>query len=285
MSRRSSLPVVDPAAEESVRVLSGTESEIRFGASPTRREDTPSELAVTTAEPAADPAASRTLRERTFRLRQVGADVVVFLLIAVAAFAIWPVRLGGATSYIIVKGTSMEPKFHTGDLAVLRKQDSYRKGDIVAYRIPDRSAGAGHLVVHRIIGRSHGGYLMQGDNRTTPDSWYPKPTDVLGKFRLLVPLPGIQFWALMPWVCCAAIGIAVAWMLWPRHAGAEPTEAHQDPLQTDPVGLAFAEPPSPTPVPVGARRLRRLEREATVREGPAGARRRVPRRSRAHAPN
>ncbi len=285
--RRSPLPAVETTAEKSVRVLtgSGTESEVRFGASPNRRADGPTGHALTAAEPAGDPAASRTLRERTFRLRQVGADVVVFVLIAVAAFAIWPVRLGGATSYIIVKGTSMEPKFHTGDLAVLRKQDSYRKGDIVAYRIPGRSAGAGHLVVHRIIGRSHGGYLMQGDNRSTPDSWYPKPTDVLGKFRLLVPLPGIQFWALMPWVCCAAIGIAVAWMLWPRRAESEPTEPDHDHSRTDPVGRAFAEPPSPTSVPVGARRLRRLEREATRREGTTGARRPVPRRSRAHAPN
>ena len=276
--RRSSLPVVDTTAEEPVRVLSSPESEIRFGAPPTRREDAPSQPAVTTAEPAPDPPSSRTLRERTFRLRQIAADLIVFVLIAIAAVAIWPVRLGGATSYIIIKGTSMEPKFHTGDLAVLRQQDSYRKGDIVAYRIPAPSAGAGHLVIHRIIGRSHGGYLMKGDSRTTPDSWYPKPTDVLGKFRLLVPLPGIQFWALMPWVCCAAIGIAVAWMLWPRRTRPESIEPDEEPNQTDPVGLAFAESPSAS-VPMGARRLRRIERDAACRDSDTNARRLGLRRS------
>ncbi len=193
---------------------------------------------------------------RTFRLRRVLADVVVLAVIGLMAFAIWPARLGGATSYIIIKGTSMEPKFHTGDLAVIRAQDTYRKGDIVAYRIPDGSAGAGNLVIHRIIGRSHGGYLMQGDNRTTPDSWYPKSTDILGRFRLLVPLPGIQFWALVPWVCCAAIGVAIGWMYWPRRTDEKTSEDESS--DTD------------APIPMGARRRRRMERERAAVEAHRG---------------
>ena len=241
--------------------------------------DTPVGVLTETGTESANREASPNLRQRTFRLRRAAADILVMALIAVAAFAIWPVRLGGGTSYIIIKGTSMEPKFHTGDLAVLRAQASYRTGDIVAYRIPARSAGAGHLVIHRIIGRSHGGYLMQGDNRKTPDSWYPKTTDVLGKFRLLVPLPGIEFWALMPWVCCAAIGVAVAWMMWPRRADSGPIA----PEETDqPAAAAEHAMVTTEPVPVGARRLRRLEREAASREQHPHHRRRL-RRSKQHA--
>ena len=267
MSRRDTVvDVEDTAIGTPVRVLTetGTESEIRFDAAPLLRGH-PSD----TAAPATDGDGTNrapSLRDRTFRLRRTAVDILVFSLIVVAAFAIWPVRLGGGTSYIIIEGTSMEPKFHTGDLAVLRSQDSYRKGDIVAYRIPARSAGAGHLVIHRIIGRSHGGYLMQGDNRTTPDTWYPKAPDVLGKFRLLVPLPGIQFWALMPWICCAAIGTAVAWMMWPRRADADPTQPDESPGSPDSVGAASTTAVEAGPVPIGARRLRRLERDARARE-------------------
>ena len=276
---RASSPFADTAADAPVRVLTqtGAESEIRFGVAPPPDAPDSDDLAVTTGERDANPQPRPSLRDRSFRLRRTAADILVFALIVVAAFAIWPVRLGGATSYIIIKGNSMEPKFHTGDLAVVRKQDSYRKGDIVAYRIPARSAGAGHLVIHRIIGRSHGGYLMQGDNRTTPDSWYPKPTDVLGRFRLLVPLPGIQFWALMPWVCCAAIGIAVAWMLWPR-TRPESTGSDEDCSHTDPVGRALAESSS-APVEMGARRLRRIERDSECDRSHTNARRRGMHRS------
>ena len=268
MSRhRTASPIADTAADAPVSVLAktGNESEIRFGAAPSRRVSASNESVLPRGSADADRAPRPTLLQRTFRLRRAAADILVILLIAVAAFAIWPVRLGGATSYIIIKGTSMEPKFHTGDLAVLRAQDSYRTGDIVAYRIPHGNAGGGRLVIHRIIGRSHGGFLMQGDNRDTPDSWYPKPSDVLGKFRILVPLPGMQFWALLPWVCCAAIGLAVMWILWPRRP--DPTtdleDADRPPrlfgAESIGVGVGVA-------VPVGERRLRRLERDEAARQ-------------------
>lgn len=224
-----------------------------------------------------EPIRTRNAWERTFGLRRITADVVVFGLIALLAFAIWPVRLGGATSYIIVEGTSMEPRFHTGDLAVLRAQDTYRKGDIVAYRIPNGSAGGDHLVIHRIIGRSHGGFLMQGENRTTPDSWYPKANDILGRFRLLVPLPGIQFWALVPWFCCAAIGVGIGWILWPRPADQEPSD-DTNPSATTGANPAHAASNATTPVAMGERRRRRIERQ----RGLADARRDRSNRRRRH---
>ena len=284
MSRdRTTAPIADTATDAPLRVLAetGTESEIRFGASPSRRASASTTPALTTGSDGANREPSPTLLQRTFRLRRAAADILVILLIAVAAFAIWPVRLGGATSYIIIKGTSMEPKFHTGDLAVLRAQDSYRTGDIVAYRIPHGNAGGGHLVIHRIIGRSHGGFLMQGDNRTTPDSWYPKASDILGKFRLLVPLPGIQFWALMPWVCCAAIGLAVMWILWPRRQDSDSIELPESGDPNTPTG-ATTTMVATEPVPIGARRLRRLERDEAARQQRSRPRR-TSRRSRHQA--
>ena len=200
------------------------------------------------------------LWQRSFRARQLLADVIVLALIAVLAFAFWPARLGGATSYVIIKGTSMEPKFHTGDLAVVRAQDHYNVGDIVAYRIPRGGPGGGKMVIHRIIGHRHGGYLMQGDNRTTPDTWNPTNHDIVGRYRMLVPIPGIGFWMLMPWVFCASIGLSVMWILWPRKLEPE-SDCHDSDLD-DEIRKDEPIPAPPVPVIVGQRRLRRLARDA-----------------------
>lgn len=220
----------------------------------------------TTTQPGRNPVdpPNASVWERSLPARRLLADVIVLALIAVLALALWPARLGGATSYVIIKGTSMEPKFHTGDLAVVRTQDHYKVGDIVAYRIPKGSAGAGKMVIHRIIGHRHGGYLMQGDNRTTPDTWNPTDHEVVGRYRMLVPIPGIGFWMLMPWVFCASIGLSVMWILWPRKIVDEPA-THTG--QSDPDGAGLGSPTDPlfgqvSTVTVGQRRLRRLEREA-----------------------
>jgi hypothetical protein len=46
-------------------------------------------------------------------------------------------------------------------------------------------AGAGTLVVHRIVGgSSHDGYVTRGDNRGYRDPWRPKPADIAGKMSL-----------------------------------------------------------------------------------------------------
>lgn len=80
---------------------------------------------------------------------------------------------------------------HTGDVVLLNRQRSYRAGDVVAYRIPDGEAGAGRVVIHRVVGGSAaGGYVTPGDNRDSNDFWRPKPSDLVGKERLVVPALG-----------------------------------------------------------------------------------------------
>jgi signal peptidase I len=106
--------------------------------------------------------------------------------LAIAAFAGWfvllaPTSIGGSASYVWVSGTSMEPTLRTGDFVVLRRADSYRIGDIVAFRIPAGEPAAGTFVIHRIIGGSAAtGFVTQGDNKDRPDRWQPSSADVLG---------------------------------------------------------------------------------------------------------
>lgn len=102
-----------------------------------------------------------------------------------------PTSLGGPADYVIVEGHSMEPTFRTGDVVVGFRQDSYRSGDVVIYRVPDGEPAAGDRVIHRIVGGSAAaGYVLKGDNKDGVDPWRPKPDDILGKERLRIPQAG-----------------------------------------------------------------------------------------------
>ena len=58
----------------------------------------------------------------------------VAALVLAAVWFFWPTALGGGTTYVSTHGSSMEPRFSTGDLAILRPAGSYEVGDVVAYR-------------------------------------------------------------------------------------------------------------------------------------------------------
>jgi signal peptidase I len=107
----------------------------------------------------------------------------------VAAGLFWlnfaPTRLGGDSIYVVTSGISMEPRFHTGDLAILRPASSYEVGEIVGYRSPHLG-----IVMHRIIGKKGGDFLMKGDNNNFVDEYHPAPSDVVGRLWLHVPKVG-----------------------------------------------------------------------------------------------
>jgi signal peptidase I len=110
---------------------------------------------------------------------------------ALVAACLWfglPQSLGGRADWVLVSGTSMLPRFHTGDLVLVEHRSSYHVGEVVAYRVPHGQIGAGHVVIHRIIGgNGTTGWRMKGDNRTAPDLWYPTNHDVIGAKALRIP--------------------------------------------------------------------------------------------------
>lgn len=106
--------------------------------------------------------------------------------------ALRPRALGGPAAYVMVRGVSMEPTYHTGDLVVTRAQRSYRAGDIVAYRVPAGEVGAGAIVIHRISGGDGArGYVLRGDNNASPDDWHPTNKDVAGRAWIVIPTAGM----------------------------------------------------------------------------------------------
>src|SRR6478609_8281706 len=101
----------------------------------------------------------------------------------------------------------MEPRFHTGDLAIVRPAATYRVGEIVAYH-----STLLHLtVLHRIIGRHGNRYVFKGDNNSFIDPGYPTRAELLGKLWIHVRHGGVVLRRLhTPWfaaVLCAVLGI------------------------------------------------------------------------------
>ena len=115
--------------------------------------------------------------------------VVLGAVALVAAGLFWfnfaPTRLGGDSIYVVTSGISMEPRFHTGDVAILRPASSYEVGEIVGYKSPHIG-----IVMHRIIGEKKGHFLMKGDNNNFVDEYRPAPSDVVGRLWLHVPKVG-----------------------------------------------------------------------------------------------
>lgn len=119
------------------------------------------------------------------RLAVIGAQL------ALVATVLWfglPQSLGGRAGWVVISGTSMLPHMHTGDLALVERQSSYHVGEVIAYRVPQGQVGAGYEVIHRIIGgNARTGWIVQGDNRTLPDIWRPKNSDIVGARLLYIP--------------------------------------------------------------------------------------------------
>jgi len=115
------------------------------------------------------------------------------LVLTIAAVVFWamflrPQSLGGPAAYVLVSGKSMLPRYHTGDLVLVERQSHYHVGQVIAYRVPKGDAMAGAQVIHRIIGGdAKHGFVVQGDNRTAPDVWRPKPADIVGAKAMRLP--------------------------------------------------------------------------------------------------
>ncbi len=166
--------------------------------------------------------ASRPTTVARHRGRRLLGDIVVFGLIALILWFIWPARFGGDATFVVVHGHSMDPTFRSGDLVLVRSASEYQVGDIAAYHIPKGQAGAGSGVIHRIVRREGDRYVFKGDNRATADQWRPHASDIMGRLAIRVPLPGETFWAMLPWVWCLAVGGVVMWMLWPQTSPRRP---------------------------------------------------------------
>src|SRR5436190_23436550 len=125
------------------------------------------------------------------RLPHLKAVALVAAQLAFVAMLLWfclPQSLGGRAGWVLVSGTSMLPHLYTGDLVLVERRSKYHIGEVVAYRIPQATVGAGDVVIHRIVGGSgKTGWRMRGDNRSAADLWHPRKGDIIGAKELRIP--------------------------------------------------------------------------------------------------
>jgi len=108
---------------------------------------------------------------------------LVALVLVVLLFV--PMSVGGAASYVRVRGSSMYPTLRSGDTVLLVRDDHYEVGDIVAYK-SEQLGGA--VVIHRIISvEPDGTYVTQGDHNNFVDAYHPSGHDILGKRMARIP--------------------------------------------------------------------------------------------------
>lgn len=145
---------------------------------------------------------------------------IVAALLALAAGVFWvvelrPVAFGGDATYVFVNGTSMQPLYHTGDLVIVHAKARYVPGDIISYRIPQGQTGQGQQVIHRIhAGTGRAGFTVQGDNRTAPDIWHPKTSDVVGAAWLMIPhVASVVRFLLSPYAVAVILAMIAAWLV------------------------------------------------------------------------
>jgi signal peptidase I len=113
-------------------------------------------------------------------------NLILFLGLVAIWIAFAPAKLGGQASYVMVHGSSMEPGYHTGDLVILRRAQTYLVGDVVTYRDPKFGA----YVIHRIIGMDGERFVLQGDNNSWIDAYHPAAEEVFGKKWIHAPKLG-----------------------------------------------------------------------------------------------
>jgi signal peptidase I len=113
---------------------------------------------------------------RRHPLKKLLAYALGLIVLGCVWFYFAPSTLGGSTNYVVTHGISMEPLFHTGDLAIVRSQPRYHVGEIVAYHNKML-----HVVaLHRIIGREGDRYLFKGDNNNFIDPEHPRAGQLIG---------------------------------------------------------------------------------------------------------
>jgi signal peptidase I len=112
--------------------------------------------------------------------------VLLVGIAAVSFLALLPVRFGGSVTYVRTSGISMLPRFHAGDLVLVRTASRYDVGDIVAYRSPLLR----RVVLHRIVGRDGDAFVFKGDNNERADEETLGREHIVGRFSLRVPKAG-----------------------------------------------------------------------------------------------
>ena len=86
-----------------------------------------------------------------------------------------PVRL------LIVKSNSMYPTLQKGDFILIKRNNDYKKGDIITYDYESN-----YLVTHRIIEKNNNFFITKGDNNNSEYDKFIQLDNIKGKVILIL---------------------------------------------------------------------------------------------------
>lgn len=118
----------------------------------------------------------------------------------------------GASFRFQAKGFSMTPAIRNGDIITVSplKDIMPRRGDVVAFRHPDRP----QMLVHRVLHTQIKKYFIKGDNCSEADGWLPAES-ILGLISKVERQGKSRFWPnrskSSPWTN----GYLLFYPLWP----------------------------------------------------------------------
>jgi signal peptidase I len=123
------------------------------------------------------------------------AAVATVLVLGAAWFVLAPPQIGGNTRLVVTSGSSMAPKIHQGDLALVRRGGDPAVGDVILYH----SHELHRSVLHRIVALDGNAFVMKGDNNDFRDAEHPTAGQVQGKLWIVVPGAGrVAAWLHQP---------------------------------------------------------------------------------------
>lgn len=153
-----------------------------------------------------------------FTWRRHAGPVLGGLVVAGLVLAGWPAVLGGVTTCADIRGHSMDPTYHEGDMIIARKTNTVNVGDIVVYKVPPGYLHSGIDVVHRVAGGNlDSGLVMRGDNNPADDPSHPTRDDVIGVVKVHVPWVGhvLRVLRTPAFLAASFIGLILD-LVWPK---------------------------------------------------------------------
>lgn len=111
--------------------------------------------------------------------------ILTLLLVIPLLVYFWPSQLYGETTYIMLIGNSMKGTIDSGTMLVVKSEQQYIVGDIIAFVNED-----GRSVVHRIVEQTDKGFITKGDNNPKNDPKVIPLENVVGRSILVVPFAG-----------------------------------------------------------------------------------------------
>lgn len=100
---------------------------------------------------------------------------ILLTLVIIILLAYFVLKITNILGIYRVMTGSMEKGIHPGDYLVVKKEKSYKKGDIVTYKIDD------NYITHRIVKIENGRVITKGDANNVEDEEFSSD-NIIGKY-------------------------------------------------------------------------------------------------------